>query len=191
VTETPELHARALARFGEKVEAIRDDQWHAPTPCSEWDVRDLVNHLVSENAWMPPLFEGKTVADVGSSLEGDLLGEDPKGAWRRSATAAEAAVRGDGAMERPVHISMGDVPGADYTEQVLADLAVHGWDLARAIGADDTIDPVLLDAVEPFYERVMAMWKLSGAFGGDVDPPEGSDRQTRLLALLGREAWGS
>jgi len=94
-------------------------------------------------------------------------------------------------MERPVHISMGDVPGANYTLEVLADLTIHGWDLARAIGADDTIDPALLDAVEPFYERVMGTWKLSGAFGGDVDPPEDADRQTRLLALLGREAWGS
>ncbi len=190
MAETAELHARALARFGEKVEAIRDDQWHGSTPCSEWNVRDLVNHLVSENAWMPPLFEGKTVAEVGSSLDGDLLGADPKGAWRRSAEAAGAAVQGDGAMERPVHISMGDVPGADYTLQVLADLTIHGWDLARAIGADDTIDPVLLDAVEPFYEEVMGLWKRSGAFGGDVDPPEGADRQTRLLALLGRESWG-
>src|SRR5262249_40006391 len=140
--------------------------------------------------WMPPLFEGKSVAEVGSSLDGDLLGEDPKAAWRRSASEAEAAVRGDGAMERRVHISSGDVPGAEYTLQVLADLTIHGWDLARAIGADDTIDPVLLDAVEPFYERVMTVWKRFGSFGGDIDPPEGADRQTRLLALLGRESWG-
>jgi uncharacterized protein (TIGR03086 family) len=189
MSDTRELHRKALAAFGEKVMAIRDDRWHDPTPCSEWDVSALVNHLISENLWMPPLLAGKTVAEVGTSLDGDLLGGDPKGTWSASAASAASAVNEEGAMDRLVHISMGDVPGADYTFQVVADLAVHGWDLARAIGVEATIDPELLDAVEPFYETVMAQWKASGAFGSDIEAPPGSDRQTRLLALLGRKAW--
>src|SRR6266508_2731945 len=83
MTEVRGLHARALERYGQLVQAIRDDQWNHPTPCTEWDVRVLVNHLVSENLWMPPLLEGKTIADVGDSLDGDLLGDDPKATWNR------------------------------------------------------------------------------------------------------------
>src|SRR2546425_594401 len=64
-----------------------------------------------------------------------------------------------------------------------------GWDLARAIGADETIDPELLDAVEPYYTPLVELLKATGAFGPVVEPPEGADRQTTLLAMLGRKAW--
>src|SRR3989442_15551052 len=91
--DVKELYRRALERFGQHVHTVRDDQWHGPTPCTEWDVRVLVNHLVSEGLWMPPLLEGKKIADVGDRLDGDLLGGDPKSAGRQSAKEAAAAGR--------------------------------------------------------------------------------------------------
>jgi uncharacterized protein (TIGR03086 family) len=188
MTDIRKLHQRALDAFGEKVMAVRDDQWHGPTPCTDWDVRTLVNHLVSENRWMPPLFAGKTIAEVGNSLEGDLLGEDPRAAWQASAKEAAEAVQGPRAMERVVHLSFGDYPGEEYATQVFTDLVIHGWDLARGIGADDRIDPELLEATYEKVEPMVKAFKASGIYGPDVKAPRGADLQTRLLALVGRVA---
>jgi uncharacterized protein (TIGR03086 family) len=189
MADTMRLFQRACDLFGEKVASIRDDQWALPTPCTEWDVRALVQHLVSENAWIPPLLAGKTIAEVGDTLDGDLLGDDPKGSWTRHAEKAKAAVDEPGVLDRTVHISRGDVPGGEYVFEVLADLTIHGWDLARAIGADEAIDPELLDAVIPYYEPLVELLKATGAFGPVVEPPPDADRQTNLLAKLGRQSW--
>ena len=92
-----ELFRRSVGSFGDRVHAIRDDQWTAATPCTEWDVRALVGHLVTEVAWVAPLIGGRSVADVGDELSGDLLGDDPKAAWDRYSGEADSAVGEDGA----------------------------------------------------------------------------------------------
>jgi uncharacterized protein (TIGR03086 family) len=84
-SDVRKLHERAIRSFGARVQQIKDDQWDAATPCSEWDVRALLNHIVGENRWMPPLLEGRTIEEVGDRFEGDLLGDDPKHAWEDSA----------------------------------------------------------------------------------------------------------
>ena len=67
------LHRRAVGEFDARVRAVGDDQWELPTPCSDWNVRQLVNHLVYEDRWTVPLMEGTTLALVGDRYEGDLL----------------------------------------------------------------------------------------------------------------------
>src|SRR5919106_5970907 len=94
-----DLHRRAVEEFGRRVREVDDDQWTASTPCTDWDVRALVNHVAGENLWTAPLLAGKTIEDVGDSLDGDLLGEDPKTVWDESAREATAAAAGPGALE--------------------------------------------------------------------------------------------
>jgi uncharacterized protein (TIGR03086 family) len=185
-TDVRKLHQRAIEAFGARVHAVRDDQWKAPTPCEEWDVRALVNHVVSENRWMPPLLAGGTIAEVGDRFEGDLLGEDAKAAWDDSAAEAVAAVHADGAMDRIVYLSFGDFPGREYAMQVFADLVIHGWDLARAIGADERIDPQLVEACATWFGPMEEAYRTVGAIGPRVDTPPNADPQTRLLATFGR-----
>ena len=72
------LFQRAVDEFDKRVQAVLEDQWDGGTPCTEWTVRDLVNHVVNEDRWVKPLIEGKTIDEVGSALDGDLLGDDPK-----------------------------------------------------------------------------------------------------------------
>jgi len=91
--------ASAMAEFDRRVRAVRPEQWHNPTPCTEWDVRALVNHLVAEQLWAPLLLDGATVEDVGDRFDGDQLGADPVAAW---ASAAAAAVTADGRVSLPV-----------------------------------------------------------------------------------------
>ena len=186
--ETRDLYARALKQFGEKVHAVREDQWANATPCSEWDVRALVNHLVNENLWVPPLIEGRTIEEVGDRFDGDLLGDDPINRALSAAREAIGAVAHALPSHGTVHLSYGDRPASDYVNEMFIDLAIHGWDLARGIGADEAIDP---EFVEVLYARAAPMeddLRSYGVYGGRVTPPEAADTQTKLLAIFGRVA---
>jgi uncharacterized protein (TIGR03086 family) len=181
-----ELHDRAFAEFDRRVHAIRDDQWANPTPCAEWNVRDLVNHLTSEQLWAPSMLGGETVELVGSRFDGDVLGADPVSAWDSAANAARAAFAEPGALERTVHLSYGDRPARHYLEEMIADLVVHAWDLARGIGADATLDPELVNRVLAFTEPHADSLAASSSFAEPVPVPDDADPQTRLIAMYGR-----
>ena len=182
-----ELHSRALAEFGRRVHAVGVDQWGCPTPCTDWEVRNLVNHLVSEQLWVPPLLAGKRVADLGDGFAtGDVLGTDPVATWDAAAAAAEAAFAEPGALERVVHLSYADRPGEEYAREMIFDLVVHSWDLARGISADDTLDPGLVEAVYATIEPDTDL-AASGLFDAPVPVPPESDEQTRLIAFTGRK----
>jgi len=180
-----ERYRRASLAFGQLVGRVGVGQWSWPTPCGEWDVRGLVNHLVGENRWAVELFAGKTVGEVGARLDGDLLDDDPVAAWDSSARAALAAVEDPGAMESTVHLSFGDFRGADYAEQLFADLLVHGWDLARAIGADETLDRELVAACATWFTDWEDGYRGAGVIGPRRSEPDGDD-QAALLARFGR-----
>src|SRR4051794_35339446 len=105
MTDQVKLHGIAAEDFDRRVASIGADQWNEPTPCTDWDVHTLVNHLVYEAKWAPELFAGKTVSEVGDRYEGDQLGDEPVGAWRSSNERARAAIAEPGALERTVHLS--------------------------------------------------------------------------------------
>jgi uncharacterized protein (TIGR03086 family) len=188
VTELFDLFSRAADGFDRHVRAVRADQWHDPTPCTEWDVRMLVNHVAVEQLWVPPLLGGSTVADVGSRLDGDQLGQDPVGAWTEALRASLGAFGAPGAMQQTVQLSSGERPVEEYAWEMTTDALIHSWDLARGIGADEHLDPEL---VEVIYERTLPFaehLQESGLFAPPVPVSADADAQTRLLAIFGRKA---
>jgi uncharacterized protein (TIGR03086 family) len=186
MTDATTLHRRALDHFDDLVHGIRPDQWHDSTPCTEWDVRDLVHHLVEENAWVQPMLRERTIAEVGDALSGDLMGDDHVGVWERYAKEAKDAIDAPGAMSATVHASSGDMTAEQYLREMFGDLVIHGWDLSRATGQDERIDPDLVEEAFALYEPLVAAFRRYGAFGDVVEPPPGADRQTQLLAMTGR-----
>jgi uncharacterized protein (TIGR03086 family) len=183
----PDTFDKGLEEFGRRVDSVADDQWTNATPCSDWDVRAVVNHVVSEMKWVGPLLEGKTIEQVGDRLDGDLLGSDPKAAWSQAAKEARAAVEEPGVLERTVHLSFGDFPGRAYLGQGLIDLTIHSWDLASGIGADQKIAPELVDFVYAELGPQVEAWRQAGAFGDEVKVPDDADTQTKLLGMVGRQ----
>jgi uncharacterized protein (TIGR03086 family) len=183
-----EQHRRASGTFGAYVHQVKDDQWGAPTPCADWTVRDLVNHVVNEARWTSPLLAGRTVAEVGDAFDGDLLGDDPTAAWDDAGAEATAAVDEPGAMERTTHLSFGDVPAPEYIRQLVADHLIHGWDLARAIGADDRLDPELVNAVAAWFTGMEQIYRSGGAVGPRPTTTGDGGPQAELLAAFGRSA---
>lgn len=181
-----ELHERAAETCGRIIGRITEDQWGQPTPCSDWNVRQLVNHIVSENYWVEPLLEGKTIEEVDDRFDGDVLENDPIGAYEASAKSATTAAFRPGALDAPVAVSYGPIPGAVYVGHRLVDLVVHGWDVAEATKQDTNIEYELADAVLEIVEKEQDELQASGAFGTPIQVGPDADAQTRLLAILGR-----
>jgi uncharacterized protein (TIGR03086 family) len=185
-TDLPDLHVQALDHTQRYIEGVAADQWDDPSVDDEWTVRQLVNHVVSGNLWVPELVAGKSIEEVGDRLDGDLLGADPAKAYEVSASAAAGAFRDDAVMDQPVAVSYGPVPASVYCGHRLIDVLIHGWDVAKSTGQDTNLPYDLVEAcweiVEPDLEALTA----SGAFGTPASVPPGADRQTQLLAALGR-----
>jgi uncharacterized protein (TIGR03086 family) len=182
------LHEAAAQWFGGLVHQVGDDQWDLPTPCSEWNVRELVNHVTGEALWTAPLMAGSTIAEVGDRFDGDVLGATPAATWDAAAAEARAAIAAPGALDRMVHLSFGDTPAVEYISQLFADHLIHGWDLATAIGAPSRMDPELVAACATWFDTVEPLYRQSGAIGPAPAVPQGADEQTVLLARFGRGA---
>ena len=181
-------HRLALESTGRVVAGVRPDQLGLPTPDAEWDVRALLNHVVSGNWWADELARGRTIAEVGDRWDGDVLGDNVVAAYTSSAEAAAAAFEAPGALDAPCAVSYGPVPGSVYAGHRFLDVLIHGWDLAVATGQPRTLDPTLVEACFEVIEPQIDLLKGSGMFGTPVDLPAGADRQTQLLAVLGRRA---
>lgn len=180
------VHRIAVEGLVANVEKIGDRQWHLPTPNTEWDVRALVEHVVGGTVWVAPLMAGETIAGIGDRYEGDLVGDDPKGAFRRAASEAMAAVEEPGAIDRTVDLSRGPTPAADYILERIGDAGMHTWDLARALGIDESLHP----DVVAYGRRLLAVvgdeWRSYGALGPVVPTPPGAGEQDLFIAESGR-----
>lgn len=187
VMDAPEMHRAAVARSCAVVDAITEDQWDAATPCTEWDVRDLVNHMVAENLWAVPLLAGSTIDEVGDDFEGEVLGDDPRQTHREAAERAqETADTVD--LSRTVHLSFGDVEAEFFLRQRATDMIIHAWDLAVATGQDTSMDPELArlgyEATAPLLTPETRPY---APFGPEVEVPGDAPWADRLLGLVGRD----
>jgi uncharacterized protein (TIGR03086 family) len=181
-----DLLTRADDGFTERLALVRPHQWTAPTPCAAWDVRALVNHVVGANRRYTMLLHGASAQEVDATRTADHLGDDPVASFVATAAELNAALREPGALARTAHHPAGERTGTQLLAMRVLDVAVHTWDLARAIGADESLDPdvatfalTLQDTFEDGRER------------GSFAPPRGetpadSSAQTCLLHLLGR-----
>lgn len=181
-----ELHRIASEGLTARIEQIGEDQWDLPTPNTEWNVRDLLQHLVSSTLWVKPLIDGLTIEQVGDRFNGDVLGEDPKGAWRSASASAVAACLEPGAMDQTVHLSGGPTKAESYILERVADAAMHTWDLSRALNLDDTIDVGVVVAGRELLAQQGDLWRQYGALGPVVPTEPGSDAQTLFIAESGR-----
>jgi len=183
------LYHRTVESWADRVNAVRADQWDAPTPCREWNVRALTNHVVGEDLWTEPLMRGSTIAEVGDRLDGDLLGDDPIRSALVAATEATRAVAETLPSHGIVHLSYGDEQMDEYVRQLAADHLVHGWDLAVATGGDTRLDPHLVSEVATWFAQREDLYRSAGAVGARA--ASNGDQQANLLAAFGRDpGWG-
>lgn len=180
-----DLYRRCADVFGDVVDQIDPVQLHRPTPCGSWDVRAVLNHVVGEALWLPVLLAGHTIAEVGDRFAGDVLGRDPVGSWRAADLAARAAATAVDEA-RPIALSYGTVPAAEYLRQVAADHLVHAWDLAQGIGTLAQLPDDVVDEVSHWFADTEDGYRAAGVIGPRVQVEQDAEPQTRLLARFGR-----
>jgi uncharacterized protein (TIGR03086 family) len=184
-----EIHERVALRFAQYVAEVPPDGWRGPTPCNDWDVRALVDHVVRWNTFMPDFLRGQTLAEMDRPFERDVLGDTPAASAEASARAAVAAFAPPDALTRTIHHAIGDISGEHALFLRVIDNTIHGWDLATAIGAQTALDAEAVNILYAYARDNRAIIRASGAFGpAEIDVPESADTQTRLLGILGRRA---
>ncbi len=184
--ELLELFQRAQAQFTDRVDAVAPDQWEDPS-LPGWTVADLVAHLVTEQLWVAPLMAGEPHLEGRFPEEtSDLLGNDPFIGWESAADDALSAFAEDEGLIRTVHLSRGPTPASEYILEMTADLTVHAWDLAQAVGADTELDGELVTAGLVYAERLPAEG-IPGLIDAPLDVSDAAPPQTRLLARFGRK----
>jgi uncharacterized protein (TIGR03086 family) len=185
----------ALPPTGQLVEAIEPEHWALPTPCPEWTVRGVVNHLVVGHllftaalADSPTPSHEQMVAALGT----DRLGADPSGAYRSSADGLLAGFRSDGALDRLVTVPVGTLPGLVACELRVVEALVHGWDLARATGLPLSFPDDLVEQSIGFSRLQLSRLPPGRTpFGPSQDVAHDAPPLDRLAALLGRVVEGS
>jgi uncharacterized protein (TIGR03086 family) len=186
-----ELFAKAVDQVSPCVHRLEAEDLSNSTPCAEWDLQALLNHMVYELRWAPDVLRGKTIAEVGNIHDGDVLGRNPLQAWHHSVDAALVAIK----QANPgikVHLSYGDVPAGEYIAELARDMFIHGWDLGQALHCtlvfDKDITRAIFEGMEPKREQFVA----SSQFADPLIVADDADIQTKLLALYGRDSqWGA
>lgn len=181
-TDTIELLVVANDEFARRLRLVGPDDWRRSTPCSEWDVRALVNHVVGANVRYQLLLHGAPTEQVEASRAIDHLGDDALASFVGTADGVVGCFREDGALKRIGHHATGDRTGRELLSMRILDVAIHGWDLARAIGADENLD----DDVVAFLLANTTDLDLRSFVPADADIPRNASPQDRLLRRLGR-----
>ncbi|MCX5046596.1 TIGR03086 family metal-binding protein [Aldersonia sp. NBC_00410] len=175
--------ARASDTVGDVIAHIAPDQWELTTPCTEWNVRRLVGHLVAGNLIFVARLGGGAMPEQGS----DLLGDDPTAAFRETAADLQAALRGPGVLDRRYPGPLGVVTGAETLQIRLYDLLVHGWDLGRATGIAADLPNDLAAQSLLFVRDQLATMPRTGRFAEPQSVAPGAPSIDQLAAFLGRQ----
>ena len=182
MTRPADEHRRVAAESTARVEATAPAVWDSPAPPAGWTARDVVRHLLE---WFPAFLR----ASAGITLpSGPSVDDDPVAAWRTQTEAVQALLDDTAVAGREYdfpnlgRMALGEAIDMIYT----GDVFLHRWDLARATGQDETLDPrkcaEMLEGMLPMDDAL----RRSGHYGARVDVADDADVQTRLLAFIGR-----
>ena len=176
---------QAQGVFLEVLRNVRPDQMSLPTPDDEWDVRELINHVVLGNIWSAE--NVKTGSAPRPS--GDVIGNhEPVEAYTASADAMMASFEEPGALGRMVTMPFGEMPAAGLASFRFTDLIVHAWDLAKATGQSTDLAPELCEAALAMSrQRMASMDRTNMPFKEEVNVPDDAPAADRLAGFLGRQ----
>ena len=178
----------ACASTDRVVERISDDQLALPTPCVDWDVRALLNHVLGTLELGRALLTDTAPAVAvgpGDLPPIDLVGDEPLKAYRIGVEALAAAASSD-ALDRTHTTPFGDMPGSVLAGFTTLDIAVHGWDLAVATGQPPALDDALAETILAFAHRTLTDDARAPRIGPAIPVSEDAPMTDRLVAFLGR-----
>ena len=190
-----EVFALADRALDAVVAQITDEQWVTPMPESfrtrmidhTPTLREVINYHAYDDAWIPDVLGGRTMAEVGlDAHKGDLLGDTPKAAFRVIVDLAVAAAAALDDLGRTVHLSYGDYTAQQYLWQANYFRGTRAYDLARIIGVDPALPDDLVQGLWDEVRPVAEEWRGIGVMGSQVPVADGAPLLDRLLGLIGR-----
>ena len=183
MSEITDRYERISSQFTERVRSVPPDAWDAASPCEGWKARDVVGHLTE---WIPGFFgaQGVRFPEVPS------VHDDPVAAWETVRATIAEALADPALADKPVETPFSTQTLAETVDMIVTgDVFTHTWDLARATGQDETLDPDqltrMLAAMGTMPDEVL---RADGMFGPRIDVADDADDQTRFLAFVGRRA---
>jgi uncharacterized protein (TIGR03086 family) len=188
VTDPRPMYTRALEQTAEIIANVKPGQLGDPTPCSEYDVRALLSHMVGGLKRAAIIGEGGDGLAVPARVEG-VPDDGWPGAFRQASARAKAAWADEATLDTPVRVPWGQVPGRAALTGYVQEVLTHGWDLAKATGQPTELDPELAEFALAFARNVLPPDPRGGdaiPFGSVVPAPDGSGPYTQLAAWLGR-----
>ncbi len=165
--------------------AVKPEQLTEPTPCADWDVAALINHIVGAQNFFVAGMTGQPPA----GMDTDYAAGDYVAAFDEASAKAVATFSEDGALAKMVKLPFGEMPGAAVMGLAMNDTFTHAWDLAKATGQETDLAPELATVL---LEQSKAMIQPAfrgpeGApFGAEQTAPEGASAADQLAAFLGR-----
>ena len=187
MSENLRLWTKAIYGFDHVARMATPDQWDAPSPCEGWTARSVIGHVLAIQRYMESLIRG-TEPTMNPMVAPHLnAGDDPYATWAAARDGLLEAVDQPGVLHRVVTNWSGPTSVDDMLGNNVADTTIHAWDLARALGVDDRLDPACVarayDAAVERGDRLRA----GGMFAAPVEVNDDADAQARLLALTGRQ----
>ena len=186
MADTRDLHERALAEFGRLLESVTEGQWTDGTPCTEWDVKTLVDHVAVGNKFFAAAARGEKASF--EELQNELPA-DRKAAFAESTKIVNEAFSGEGVNDRMFELPFGTLPAQVAIGIHFVDAVVHAWDLARATGQPPVMPQDLVEQawnITQMFPETPELRGPGGPFGPKVEVPADAPALDRLVAQLGR-----
>jgi uncharacterized protein (TIGR03086 family) len=185
MSDTTTSPDQLVQQFEQLIAGVRDEQWGAPTPCTDWNVRNLVNHVARGNRLFATALRGEPPPPAEPA---DVLGDDPVAAYRAASAEMLDALRQPGAMQGTVTVPFGTVPAGVAVHLRNTELLVHGWDLARATGQAVEFPNDVVEQEMQFSRGALSQIPPGRTpFGPSRPVPQDAPAIDRLAALLGRQ----
>jgi uncharacterized protein (TIGR03086 family) len=181
-----QAHAAAIAGMTAVVDGIRDDQLDASTPCSEWNVRQLLRHIIVGNERWAAAADGRSL-DFTDPLGDEIPDGELKRRIHESAEAVDRGWRRPGVLDRTFDGPQGEVPGARRLTVHVGELVMHGWDLARATGQTATFPDEIVEMFIGFAEQMPRERPPGYPFASPREAHPEASPIDRLAALMGRD----
>lgn len=175
-----ELYGEAVKNTRQIIANVRSDQMSASTPCSEWDVKALMDHILEGTMY----FAGTLAGEEPAQPNGD---GKPADIYQAGAEKVLEGAQNPGAMDKKYQTPFGEMSGGEFMFGAFMDNFVHGWDLAKATGQNTDLNEVHAQVIYGAFAPMMDGMRQGGAFGPEVSVPDSATIQHKLLGMMGRQ----
>ena len=185
--EPIDLLKRTAVEYRTRLVAVPADRWGDPSVCGKWTVKDVADHIVGGNRFAVALLDGGSTEEAMAVARTGSFEGAPVELFDETAAAQLASFEADGALDRIVHHPAGDMPGASFVGFRAGDLLLHGWDIARSTGGDDSLPGQLAEEIHAVYLPTADTARTFGIFADTgTEVTDDAPIAQRLLVLTGR-----